>query len=130
MRYGFIIAQTDPHLKEKSARHSIVDGGRRLAFYYCDMLYVYAIKLFFRMFIYVMFCTLKAGGDSKAVTFLDCGLVYIVGVPVVYASVYLLGIRSITLMVLMAQLEQLVRLILTAIRYRQFHWAKDLTTLF
>ncbi|MBR2809181.1 MAG: MATE family efflux transporter [Erysipelotrichaceae bacterium] len=95
-----------------------------------SLLYVYALKLFFRMFIYVMFCTLKAGGDSKAVTFLDCGLVYIVGVPVVYASVYLLGIRSITLMVLMAQLEQLVRLILTAIRYRQFHWAKDLTTLF
>ncbi len=93
------------------------------------LLYVFAIKLFLRMFNFMMFSTLRAGGDTKILNFLDSGLVYGVGLTLAFFSVEVLKIENIVLVVLICQIEQVVRLILTMIRYRQAKWAKDLTKL-
>ncbi|MFI3284914.1 MAG: MATE family efflux transporter [Erysipelotrichaceae bacterium] len=88
-----------------------------------------SLKVFFRMFNFVMFSTLKAGGDAGILNFLDAGIVYLVGLPIAFSSVMLLKIESIVIVILLCQIEQLVRFILTAKRYRTYIWAKDLTKL-
>ena len=74
----------------------------------------------------MMFSTLRAGGDAKIMNFLDSGIMYLVGVPLAFISIYL-GITDIVLVLLICQIEQVVRLVFTMHRYRSGIWAKDLT---
>lgn len=91
-----------------------------------DLLAVFSIKVFLRMFNYMMFSTLRAGGDAKIMNFLDSGIMYLVGIPLAFIAVYI-GIDDIVLVLLICQIEQVVRLLFTMHRYRSGIWAKDLT---
>ena len=93
-----------------------------------SLLSVYGFKAFLRVFTYVMFCTLKAGGDSKIYNLLDSGIMYAVGIPIAFAGVYM-GIRSVVVLVLLCQIEQVVRFLLTLKRYNSYKWANNLTEL-
>ena len=90
------------------------------------LLWVMALKAIIRMFTYVIFSTLRAGGDAKILNFLDSGLTYIVGIPLAFVAVYS-GIDSIVLVLLICQFEQVVRLFLSLKRYASNAWAQDLT---
>ena len=92
------------------------------------LLAVYGLKAFLRVFTYVMFCTLKAGGDSRIYNLLDSGIMYAVGIPFAFGGVYL-GIQNIVLLVLLCQIEQVVRFVLTLKRYNSYKWANNLTRL-
>ena len=93
-----------------------------------SLLFVYGFKAFLRVFTYVMFCTLKAGGDSKIYNLLDSGIMYTVGIPIAFAGVFL-GMKDIVLLVLLCQIEQIVRFFLTLKRYNSYKWANNLTHL-
>ena len=90
------------------------------------LLWVMALKAIIRMFTYVIFSTLRAGGDAKILNFLDSGITYIVGIPLAFIAVYG-GIEDIVLVLLICQFEQVVRLILSLRRYKSNIWAQDLT---
>ncbi len=90
------------------------------------LLSVFSIKVFLRMFNYLMFSTLRAGGDAKIMNFLDAGIMYLVGIPLAFISIYV-GIEDIVLVLLICQIEQLVRFVFTMHRYKRNIWAKDLT---
>ena len=92
------------------------------------LLAVYGFKAFLRVFTYVMFCTLKAGGDSKIYNILDSGIMYTVGIPIAFAGVWL-GMKDVVLLVLLCQIEQVVRFFLTLKRYNSYKWANNLTEL-
>jgi Na+-driven multidrug efflux pump len=92
------------------------------------LLVVYGFKAFLRVFTYVMFCTLKAGGDSRIYNLLDSGIMYAVGIPIAFGGVYL-GIENIVVLVLLCQIEQVVRFVLTLKRYNSYKWANNLTRL-
>lgn len=91
-----------------------------------SLLCVYSIKAFLRTFNYVMFCTLKAGGDSKIYNLLDSGIMYTVGIPIAFICIYA-GIKDIVLVVLLCQIEQLVRFVVTIKRYNSYKWTNNLT---
>lgn len=93
-----------------------------------NILYVFALKLFIRMFTYMIFSTLKAGGDSKILNLYDSGFMYMIGLPLAFLGAYF-GIKNIALLVLLVQIEQVVRLIFSLRRFNLHIWAKDLTKL-
>ena len=92
-------------------------------------LYVLGIKVLFRMFNYIMFSTLNAGGDSKILNILDSGLMYTVGLPLAFISVHWFKMESIVFVLLIVQIEQLVRVVFTYRRYKSYKWVQDLTKL-
>lgn len=92
------------------------------------LMYVLSIKVFIRAFNYMMFSTLKAGGDSNILNFLDSGIMYIVGIPLAFITV-MFGNKSIVTVLLICQLEQVVRFIFTYRRYRKGLWLNNLTKL-
>ncbi len=93
-----------------------------------NILYVFALKLFIRMFTYMIFSTLKAGGDSKILNLYDSGFMYMIGLPLAFMGAYF-GIKDIALLVLLVQIEQVIRLIFSLRRFNSHIWAKDLTQL-
>lgn len=93
------------------------------------ILMVFAARITFRFFNFTIFSILKSGGDSHIVTFLDCGIMYIVAIPLAFAGVYLFGIQNVALLYLMSQSEQLVRFILGTRRLHSGIWANDLTVI-
>ncbi len=93
-----------------------------------SLLEVYGFKAFLRVFTFVMFCTLKAGGDSKIYNLLDSGIMYAVGLPIAFLGVWL-GMKDIVALVLLCQIEQIVRFFLTLKRYNSYKWANNLTEL-
>lgn len=93
------------------------------------IVYVFALKTSMRLFNFVIFCILRSGGDSAVIQFLDSGLEWAVGLPAAFACVDLFHMSSIALVLLVSQLEQLVRLILGMKRVNTNIWAKDLTKL-
>lgn len=93
------------------------------------LVYVFAVKISMRLFNYMIFSTLRAGGDAKIIQFLDSGIMYLVGLPLTFGCVYLLHMESIVWVLLIAQTEQLVRMIFGLQRLMKGYWAKDLTKL-
>lgn len=92
------------------------------------MMYVFAIKISMRLFNFIIFSILRSGGDTKIIQFLDSGLLYIVGLTLAFGCVNILHIDDIVLVLLITQLEQLVRIIFGLRRVATNIWAKDLTT--
>lgn len=86
----------------------------------------FAIKISLRMFILIVFSTLRAGGDSKMLALLDSGLVYTVGLPLAFASVTIFGMTDISSVFLLIQIEQIIRIILGLKRYKSGAWAVNL----
>lgn len=93
-----------------------------------QLLYVFAFKLFLRTLNYVMMSTFKAGGDSLILTAYDAGIQFVFGVAVSFIAVYL-NAGNIVIVVLISQIEQVVRLFLVFKRYNSGIWANDLTKL-
>ena len=88
---------------------------------------VFALKIALRMFISLVFSCLRAGGDSRYLVFLDCGLVWGVGIPLTFLCVYGFHMQSIARVFLIIQLEQVVRMVLGLHRYKTGAWLKNLT---
>ncbi len=88
---------------------------------------VFSIRVSLRLFIVIVFASLRAGGDSKVLTFLDSGIMWSVGLPLAFFAVNILKIQEIYLVFLFIQLEQLIRVSLGLIRYKSGKWAVNLT---
>ena len=88
----------------------------------------FAIKISLRMFILIVFSTLRAGGDSKMLAILDSGMVYTVGLPLAFLGVHILGIKDISTVFLLVQLEQIVRIFFGLKRYKSGIWAVNLAS--
>lgn len=90
---------------------------------------VQAVKISMRLYNFMIFSVLKAGGDSKIISLLDSGIMWSVGIPLAFLCVNVLHIHNIALVFLIVQLEQLVRMIIGMKRFFSGIWAKDLTVL-
>ena len=90
---------------------------------------VLAIKASMRLYNFMIFCILRSGGDAKVIQFLDSGLEWLVGLPCAFFCVIVLHMDNIALVLLITQLEQLVRLVLGMRRVMIYRWANDLTKL-
>ncbi len=90
------------------------------------MVMVYAVKIFIRQFNFIIFSILKSGGDAKIIQFLDAGILWLVGLPVAFISVYIFKMNSLVIVLLLCQLEQLVRFLFGMIRVKQEKWAQQL----
>lgn len=88
---------------------------------------LFAIRIAFRMFNVIIMSSLRAGGDSLFLMFLDGGVMWTVGLPIAYLSILVLGVQSYALLFLIIQVEQLARLLIGLIRYKQGKWLKNLT---
>lgn len=91
------------------------------------MVRLFAIRVAFRLFNVIFMSTLRAGGDSVFLMLLDCGVLWLVGVPLAFAGVYSLDITTIAGLFALLQLEQLVRLGIGFARYKQGKWCRNLT---
>lgn len=91
------------------------------------IVHVFAVKASMRLYNFMIFCILRAGGDAKIIQLLDSGLEWAVGVPLAFLCVDAWGMTDIALVLLVTQIEQLVRLILGMKRVRTYKWAVDLT---
>ena len=91
------------------------------------MTQLFSIRIATRLFNVIFLFTMRAGGDSLFLMFLDCGLVWSVGVPLAYAGVLLLGVESVVVLFLLVQVEQVVRMILSGLRVRSGAWLRNLT---
>ena len=91
------------------------------------MTQLFSIRIATRLFNAIFLFTVRAGGDSMFLMFLDSGLVWLVGVPVAYLGVLVLGVQSVPVLFLLVQTEQVVRLILSGLRVRSGKWLKNLT---
>jgi Na+-driven multidrug efflux pump len=52
---------------------------------------------------------------------------YLIGIPIAFISVGILDIKSVVVVLLLCQIEQVVRFFITINRYRSNKWAIDLT---
>ena len=89
---------------------------------------LFVLRIATRIFNVVFLCALRAGGDSMFLMFLDCGIVWLAGLPIAYGSILLLGITSLPWVYVLVQIEQVVRLILGIWRYRSGTWLRNLTS--
>ena len=91
------------------------------------MVRLFSIRIACRLFNVIFMSTLRAGGDSLFLMFLDCGILWLVGVPLAFGGVYVLGIGTIGGLFALLQLEQLVRMGIGFGRYKQGKWCRNLT---
>lgn len=92
------------------------------------LLQVLSIKVLIRAVNFMLFSTLRAGGDAKILNYLDSGIMYLVGLPIAFGTV-LFGMTDIVMIMLLCQIEQLIRYFITLRRYNSGIWARDLTKL-
>ena len=88
---------------------------------------LFTIRTATRLFNVIFLFTMRAGGDSLFLMFLDCGLVWSVGVPLAYAGVLVFGVESVVVLFLLVQVEQVVRMLLAGLRVRSGRWLRNLT---
>lgn len=88
---------------------------------------LFAIRIAFRMFNVIIMSSLRAGGDSLFLMFLDGGVMWLVGLPIAYISILVFGVESYALLFVIIQVEQLARLLIGLVRYKQGKWLKNLT---
>lgn len=88
---------------------------------------VYALRLFLRVFIMIMFSAFRAGGDSRYVMFLDSGVVWCVGIPIALLISKVLHVQDVAIFYLILQIEGLARIIIGMPHYTRRAWLKNLT---
>ena len=88
---------------------------------------LFALRIATRLFNVIFLFSIRAGGDSLYLMFLDCGLVWMVGLPIAYGSILLLGVQTVPTLFVLVQIEQLVRLVLAIRRVRSGRWLQNLT---
>ncbi|MBE6970604.1 MAG: MATE family efflux transporter [Ruminococcaceae bacterium] len=91
------------------------------------MVRLFSLRIVSRLFNVVFLFAIRAGGDTGYLMFLDCGLVWLLGIPIAFGSVLLLGVSTLPALFLLVQIEQLVRLLLAIRRYRSGIWLRNLT---
>ncbi len=87
----------------------------------------FALRLALRMFNVMIFSSLRAGGDARFLTFLDAGILWLIGLPLAYVLVYVLKMDDLPMILLIVQLEQIIRLFIGSVRVKQGSWLKNLT---
>lgn len=90
---------------------------------------VASVRISFRLIVVVIFAALRAGGDAKFLMFLDSGVMWLVGIPLVYFFIVTLGMTNFTLIFLLVQLEQVVRIVIGYQRFHSQKWAINLTNI-
>ena len=88
---------------------------------------VTAVRISMRLFNVVVFASMRAGGDTKYMVFLDSGIMWLVGIPLSYFLVLGCGLKNIAVVFLLVQIEQLVRIIIGLYRHKSGVWAQNLT---
>ena len=88
---------------------------------------VSAFRIALRMIVVVIFSSLRAGGDSKMLMVLDCGIVWFVGIPLIYGMISLLHMENFALIYFLAQFELAVRILIGLRRFTSNRWAVNLT---
>ena len=88
---------------------------------------LFAIRIAFRMFNVIIMSSLRAGGDSLFLMFLDGGVMWLIGLPIAYISVLFLNVTNVAVLFLLCQIEQMARLVIGLGRYKKGYWLKDLT---
>ena len=89
---------------------------------------VSAWRIALRMIVVVIFSSLRAGGDSKMLMVLDCGIVWFVGIPLIYGMIRLLHMDNFVIIYFLAQFELVARIIIGMRRFTSNRWAVNLTT--
>lgn len=89
---------------------------------------VSAFRIALRMIVVVIFSSLRAGGDSRMLMVLDCGIVWFVGIPLIYGMISLLHMTNFPLIYFLAQFELVARIIIGMRRFTSNRWAVNLTS--
>lgn len=89
---------------------------------------VSAFRIALRMIVVVIFSSLRAGGDSRMLMVLDCGIVWFVGIPLIYGMIALLHMTNFPLIYFLAQFELVARIIIGMRRFTSNRWAVNLTS--
>ena len=87
---------------------------------------VFSIRLSMRLFNFMIFSILRSGCDSKIISLLDFGIMWVVGIPLAFISINILGLQNIALVLLIVQAEQLIRMIIGLKRVGSGLWANNL----
>ena len=88
---------------------------------------VSAFRIALRMIVVVIFSSLRAGGDSKMLAVLDCGIVWLVGIPLIYGMISVLHMTNFPLIYFLAQFELAARILIGMRRFTSNRWAVNLT---
>ncbi|MFV0394335.1 MAG: MATE family efflux transporter [Coprobacillaceae bacterium] len=83
---------------------------------------VLSIRIAFRLFNVIIFASLRAGGDSRYLAFLDSMIMWGVVIAISFVLIYHFKFNDIVLVILIGQIEQLVRLILGMRRMKSKKW--------
>lgn len=83
---------------------------------------VLSIRIAFRLFNVIIFSALRAGGDSRYLTFLDSIILWGVGLTTTFLMISVFNISNIVIVILISQFEQLFRLILGMKRLKTKKW--------
>lgn len=94
-----------------------------------QIVWVFAVKVSMRLFNFIIFSILRAGGESKVIQILDSGILWAIGLPSAFLCVNYFKMDSIVLVLLITQLEQLIRFIFGMRCVKSESWVKDLTVL-
>lgn len=89
---------------------------------------IFALRIGMRFFIVIIFGTLRTGGDTKALMFLDSGLMYMVGLSIAFGSILVFHVQSIVLVFLLCQTEYVLRILFGMMRYRKGLWKTNLVS--
>lgn len=89
---------------------------------------IFALRIGMRFFIVIIFDTLRTGGDTKALMFLDSGLMYMVGLSIAFGSILVFHVQSIVLVFLLCQTEYVLRILFGMMRYRKGLWKTNLVS--
>jgi putative MATE family efflux protein len=91
------------------------------------ILRILSLRLALRVFNVLIFSALRAGGDAKFLTWLDAGLVWGIGLPLTAFLVMVVKIESLAAVLLLVQVEQVVRVVIGLMRVSQGRWLMNLT---
>lgn len=92
-----------------------------------SILRILSLRLALRVFNVLIFSALRAGGDAKFLTWLDAGLVWGLGLPLTAFLVMVVKIESLATVLLLVQVEQVVRVLIGLMRVSQGRWLTNLT---
>lgn len=94
-----------------------------------NVIRVYSLRVFLRMIVVYLYAIFRSGGESKFVMFLDCGMLWIVGIPTALIAINILHINDVAMFYLIIQVESAVRIIVGGIRCVSGKWLKNITNL-
>ena len=87
---------------------------------------VYGIFVFFKMINWAILIGLfRAGGDTKVAFYLDILPLWLYGVPLAFIGAYFQ--IPIFLLIGLAESSEVIKFILSLLRYKTLHWIKDVT---